>query len=174
MKRLLYSASIALLASLAIGTLLFRHVRQTHAESAQATREAAAADAAEITRQANRYWERENRLTQLENDEMQLKNDRLSQDIARLEGKPFGRARIEEDLKIIQNDKAAIQIMDPGAPALNPYEVEARIAEHNRKYPLDRLAQISDTIRQMEKFDSDVRAIRDRENEQLRKLHTKQ
>jgi hypothetical protein len=138
--------------------------------AAAATHKAALADSAEITRGIKNYWDAKNGREELENDVMRLKNDLLRYEIARLEGKSRNRSQIDQDRTVIVNDKLALGLIDPSAPMFDPYAAEARIAEHNRKYPRDPIANISDINREMERFHSEVNAIIQNGNEELRTL----
>src|SRR5690242_20160599 len=161
------AAGILLLFSSPIVYLLYR-AHRTELARAEATR-----DSEEITQQINRYWDLKNRRVQLENDLLQLKNDQLEYEIAVLEGRRASRERVRDDLAIIDNDKLALSQLDTEAPMLNPYQASAWIQEHNLKYPFDQLADVTDIIRKMEQFQSDMNAITDKGNRQLRNLRAK-
>ena len=87
-----------------------------------------------------------------------------------MQGRSADRERIKIDIAIIDNDKLAISLSDPNEPTLNPYEAEARIEEHNRKYPFDPEATLSDINRETEAFQSNMNAIVEGANDKLRKL----
>ncbi len=171
MTKLLALVGTILISLCAVGVVYrirqVEHVRALAAE--KAARQAALTDSAEITRGIQTYWDRKNRLAQLENDGIRLKNDQLDYDIAGLKGTPRSTARVQADFAVLENDKLAISLIDPSVPALNPYQAEARIQGHNRKYPFDKLASISDINTEMERFHSQINGIIDDENKKLRK-----
>jgi hypothetical protein len=161
------AAGIVLLFSSPVLFLLYR------AHRVELGRAEAASDGEEITRQIKRYWDLKNLRGQLENDLLQLKNDQLEYEIAVRQGKHASMRRVYDDAAIITNDRVALDQLSRDAPMLNPYEASKRIQEHNRKYPFDQLADVTDVIRQMEKFESDINAITDKENGQLRSRRAK-
>jgi hypothetical protein len=57
---------------------------------------------------------------------------------------------------------------DTGEPTLNPYQEDARIEEHNRKYPRDKLAGTSDITKEMEALQERLKAVSDQTNQKLR------
>jgi hypothetical protein len=168
--------TVALVGSLVLLTCIIGGVSylsqradQIKRERAKALHEAAKADSDEIQREAKTYWERKNRPLTLRNDLLRLKNDQLENEIAQLQGRPANRSKIQADLSIINNDKLAIEMMDPDAHALNPEQVEARIQVHNRNYPDDQTASISDINREMDQFHQEVGAILEETDKKLRK-----
>lgn len=89
---------------------------------------------------------------------MLLKNDELRYHIARLEGRPVNKSKIEADLAIVRNDKLATEMSDSDEHALSPVQAEARIQEHHRKHPDDKMADIGDINREVDEFRAKVTA----------------
>ncbi len=153
------AALLILLCGAAAVYLSRRYDEQMQRDQAQALHRAALADSAEIQRESKMYWDRGNARQQLDNDVLDWKNETLEYEIARLQGRSANRQRINRDLAIIESDKLAIRTLDPNAPALDPYQAEARIQEHNRKYPKDQMASLAKLNREMEEFHAKVRAV---------------
>jgi hypothetical protein len=175
-KKLGYSAIVGVLALCAVGGAYRFHIvnvrraaeaAKVAAQAAKAEHEAALADSAQITAESKAWWDDKNRRARLHNDELRLQNAQLEYDIAGLEDKPRNRSQIENAETAVRNDKLTIDLLnglDTGEPPLNPYQTDARIAEHNRKYPHDKLAGISDVTKEMESVQSRVEAILGKSN----------
>jgi hypothetical protein len=166
-----YSAIVGVVAACAIfgGVYRFHVVNARHAaETAKAEHEAALADSAQIARESKAYWDDKNRRARLRNDELGLQNAQLDYEIAGLEGRPRNRLQIEKDEALVANDKLTVDLvndLDTGEPTLDPYHEDARIEEHNRKYPRDKMMGTSDITKQMEAFQERVNGV----NEQRKK-----
>ena len=171
MRKIATSAVVGVIAICVLGGAYRFHVLSARhaADAAKAEHEAALADSEQITKGIKGYWDTKTRRRELENDQIQLKNDQLRYDIAGLEGKPRSRFEINRDMTVIQNDELAVSLVDDSnALTLDPNQTQERIEEHNRKYPHEKLAGISDITKEMEDFNSRVKGIIDQGNEKLR------
>jgi hypothetical protein len=170
MKRAALIGSVVILACAVayVAVYLTRSAERLRLKEAHALHQAALADSAEIDREMKTYWDRKNTPTKLRNDLLQLKNDELDSEIATLQGRRGNREKIAADLAIIQNDKLALSLLDPGAPALDPYQAEARIQEHNRRYPNEKMASIADINRGLDEFHAKANAVIENSDKKLR------